>query len=106
LPAYGADSTPDFLGVQGYDGMAAIFHVVNTVKGKITGSSAMEALKGWTFNSPRGPISIDPETREIVQNIYLHEVVKEGERLTIHVKHTYEAVKDQCKALKVDQCGQ
>jgi branched-chain amino acid transport system substrate-binding protein len=104
--AYGVDSTPDFMGVQGYDGMAAIFHVVNTVQGKITGSSAMEALKGWTFNSPRGPISIDPETREIVQNIYLHEVAKEGDRLITRVKHTYEAVKDQCKALKVDQCGQ
>ena len=104
--AYGAESTPDFLGVQGYDGMAAIFHVINTVQGKITGSSAMAALKGWTFNSPRGPISIDPETREIVQNIYLHEVAKEGDRLMIRVNHTYEAVKDQCKALKLGKCSQ
>ncbi len=103
--AYGEDSTPDFLGVQGYDGMAAIFHVINTVKGDITGSSAMEALKGWTFNSPRGPISIDPETREIVQNIYLHEVAKDGDRLVVRVNHTYEAVKDQCKAFKIGKCG-
>ncbi len=103
--AYGEDSTPDFLGVQGYDGMAAIFHVIKTVEGDITGSSAMEALKGWTFKSPRGPISIDPETREIVQNIYLHEVAKEGDRLVIRVNHTYAAVKDQCKAFKIGKCG-
>ncbi len=103
--AYGADSTPDFLGVQGYDGMAAIFHIAKTVTGKITATNAMDALKGWTFDSPRGPITIDPETRDIVQNIYLHEIAKEGDRLVVKVRDRYEAVKDKCKELKVGKCG-
>lgn len=103
--AYGNDSTPDFMGVAGYDGMAAIFHVVKTVKGKITGEKAIAALKGWTFNSPRGPISIDPETRDIVQNEYLSEVTKDGDVLRMKVIETIPNVKDQCKSLKIGRCG-
>jgi branched-chain amino acid transport system substrate-binding protein len=103
--AYGADSTPDFMGVQGYDGMAAIFHIVKTVPGNISGGAAMEALKGWHFTSPRGPIFIDPETRDIVQDIYLHEVTKQGDRLMIKVHDHYPAVKDKCKELKLGKCG-
>ena len=104
--AYGADSTPDFMGVQGYDGMAAIFHIIKTVPGKITGTAAMAALKGWQFNSPRGPIMIDPETRDIVQDISLHEVTKQGDRLMIQVHERYPAVKDKCKELKIGKCGE
>jgi branched-chain amino acid transport system substrate-binding protein len=65
---YGADSTPDFMAVQGYDGMAAIAHVVRTLGGRIDAEGAMKALKGWKYDSPRGPISIDPATRDIVMN--------------------------------------
>ena len=72
---YGADSTPDFMAVGGYDGMAAIVHVVQATKGKIGGDEALASLKGWKYNSPRGPISIDPDTRDIVMNEYLAEVV-------------------------------
>ena len=53
---YGADSTPDFMAVGGYDGMAAIVHVVQATKGKMDADAALESLKGWKFNSPRGPI--------------------------------------------------
>src|SRR5262245_20634920 len=76
---YGASSTPDFMAVGGYDGMAAIVHVVLALKGKIDTDKALDALRGWTFASPRGPITIDPVTRDIVMNEYLSEaVMKDG----------------------------
>lgn len=103
--AYGTDSTPDFMGVAGWDGMAAIVHVVKTLDGKITAAGAMEALKGWRFNSPRGPIMIDPETRDIVHDEHVHKVVKQGDRLAIEVIETIPQVKDPCKALKIGRCG-
>lgn len=104
--AYGANSTPDFMGVAGWDGMAAIFHIVKTLDGKITAEGAMDALKGWTFDSPRGPIMIDPATRDIVQDEHVHQVVKEGDRLMIKVIGTTPQVKDPCKALRIGRCGQ
>ncbi|HTM62500.1 MAG TPA: ABC transporter substrate-binding protein [Burkholderiales bacterium] len=101
---YGADSSPDFMGVQGYDGMAAIAHVVVTQKGKVDADGAMAALKGWKFNSPQGPIMIDPNTRDIVMNEYLSEVVKSGGRLVQKNIATINAVKDMCKELKEGKC--
>jgi branched-chain amino acid transport system substrate-binding protein len=101
---YGATATPDFMGVQGYDGMAAIAHIVVTLKGKIDPEKAMEALKGWKFNSPRGPITIDAATRDIVMNEYLSEVVKSGGRLVQKNIGTISAVKDMCKELKEGKC--
>jgi branched-chain amino acid transport system substrate-binding protein len=50
---YGADTTPDFMAVAGWDGMAAIHHVIGTLDGQITADGAMDALKGWKFQSPR-----------------------------------------------------
>jgi branched-chain amino acid transport system substrate-binding protein len=103
---YGPKSTANFMGVQGYDGMAAIFHVIKAAKGgRITAAGAMVALKGWKFNSPRGPIMIDAETRDIVQNQYISIVTKKGGRLTQKVQGVFMAVRDQCKALKIGKCG-
>ncbi len=102
---YGANTTPDFLGVQGYDGMAAIFHVIKNSGGKITADGAIELLKGWTFASPRGPIAIDPETRDVVMNEYISIVRKKGGRLVQELQETVVGVKDQCKALKLGKCG-
>ncbi|HEX2648351.1 MAG TPA: ABC transporter substrate-binding protein [Burkholderiales bacterium] len=101
---YGADSSPDFMGVQGYDGMAAIAHIVVTQKGKIDADGAMASLKGWKFNSPQGPIMIDPNTRDIVMNEYLSELVKSGGRLVQKNIGTINAVKDMCKELKEGKC--
>ena len=103
---YGADLNPNFFAVQGYDGMAAIAHVVQTLKGKIETDKAMAALKGWKFNSPRGPIMIDPDTRDIVMNEYLSEVVK-GKDGRLHQKALgkIENVKDPCKEFKVGPCA-
>src|SRR6202044_2649734 len=73
---YGAPSTPGFPAVGGYAGMGAIDHVVQATKGKMRGEAAVKSLLGWKFNSPQGPIMIDPATRDIVMNEYLDEVVK------------------------------
>ena len=101
---FGAATTPDFMGVQGYDGMAAIAHMVTTLKGKIDADAAINALRGWKYDSPRGPISIDPRTRDIVMNEYLSEVVKSGGRLVQKNIGTINAVKDMCKELQEGRC--
>jgi len=103
---YGANSTPDFMGVQGYDGMAAIAHIVTTLKGKIDPDGAINALRGWKYNSPRGPIMIDPNTRDIVMNEYLSEVVMKDGRLFQKTIGKIDAVKDACKELKIGPCAQ
>lgn len=98
--AYGADSTPDFFSVQGWDGMAAIHEVVRKLDGKIDADKALAVLKGWKFASPRGPIMIDPETRDIVQNQYLRKVEKRGDALANIEVETLEMVKDPWKELE------
>src|SRR3989441_11006721 len=102
---YGATSTPDFMAVGGYDGMAAIVHVVQTLKGKIETEAALEALKGWKFASPRGPIMIDPVTRHIVMNQYLSEAGMKDGRVYQKVIGTIAAVKDACKEQKIGPCA-
>jgi branched-chain amino acid transport system substrate-binding protein len=69
---------PNFMGVGGYDGMAAIAEVVKKLGGKIDGDKAMEVFKTMKLASPRGPISIDPATRDIVQTVYIRRVQKIG----------------------------
>ena len=103
---YGADSTPDFMAVGGYDGMAAIVHAIQATKGKMDGDAAVESLKGWKFASPRGPIMIDPVTRDIVMNEYLSEVVmgKDG-KLHQKVIGQIDNVKDPCKEQKIGPCA-
>jgi branched-chain amino acid transport system substrate-binding protein len=103
---YGADSTPDFTSVGGYDAMAAIVHVVQELKGTIDTDKALAALKGWTFDSPRGPIMIDPSTRDIIMNEYLSEVVMGSDgKLRQKVIGKIERVKDACKELKIGPCA-
>ncbi len=102
---YGESSTPNFFAVGGYDGMAAIVHVVQALKGKIDSDKALEALKGWKFDSPRGPIMIDPATRDIVMNEYLSEVILKDGRLHQKVIGKIENVKDVCKEQKIGPCA-
>ena len=105
--AYGADSTPDFMAAAGWDGMAAVVHVVKTLDGKIDADKAMAALKGWAIDSPRGRITIDPNTRDIIQDEHVEEVVKRPDgRLGVKVIETIPAVKDPCKELKIERCGE
>ncbi len=102
---YGADAVPDFMAVGGYDGMAAIVHAVKATQGNMDTDKALTALKGWKFSSPRGPIMIDPDTRDIVMNEYLSEVVKGPDgKLQQKVIGQIDNVKDTCKALKIPPC--
>ena len=105
--AYGPDSTPDFTAVGAYDGMAALIHAVHATNGHLDdGTAAVKTLLGWTFDSPQGPIEIDPQTRDIIMNEYLCEVYKGADgKLHQKVLATYDHVKDQCKALGVGECG-
>jgi branched-chain amino acid transport system substrate-binding protein len=98
---YGAASTPNFVAAAAWDGMDAIFYVVKAQKGRIDPDRTMELLKGYKNpNSPRGPISIDPETRDIVQNEYLREVRKVGGQLAnVELETVATAVKDPWKEM-------
>ncbi len=98
--AYGAKSIPDFVSVGGWDGMAAVFDIIKQTKGNFTGDQAMTILKGWQKpDSPRGPISIDPNTRDIVQNIYMRRTeMKDGKLANIEFE-TITNVKDPWKQL-------
>jgi branched-chain amino acid transport system substrate-binding protein len=102
---YGADAVPDFMAVGGYDGMAAIVHAVSATKGKVDADDALKSLANWKFNSPRGPIVIDGDTRDIVMNEYLSEVVKGPDgKLRQKVIGQIDQVKDTCKAEKIAPC--
>jgi len=72
---------PNFMAVAAYDGMAAIYEVARKLNGKIDGDKAMAVLKGMKINSPRGPIQIDPVTRDVVQTVYVRKVEKVGNEL-------------------------
>ena len=69
---------PDFFAVGGYDGMHLIYEALKKTGGKTDGDSLIAAAKGMKWESPRGPISIDPETRDIVQTVYIRKVEKVG----------------------------
>jgi branched-chain amino acid transport system substrate-binding protein len=95
---YGDKIIPNFFAVGGWDGMAAIFDLVKATKGSFTGDEAMKFLTTWKNpDSPRGPIMIDPETRDIVQNIYIRKVEKQGGKLANVEFQTFPMVKDPWK---------
>ena len=97
---YGDKAIPDFFSVDGWDGMAAIFALVKETKGKFTADQAMAFLSHWKDpDSPRGPIMIDPETRDIVQNVYIRRVEKQDGKLANVEIATIPMVKDPWKEL-------
>jgi branched-chain amino acid transport system substrate-binding protein len=101
---YGADMpSPNFVAVGGWDGMAAIVHAIREQNGKLDPDRTMDLLKNFKDpNSPRGPISVDPATRDIVQNEYLREVRRVGGKLAnIEIETVGTAVKDPWKELNL-----
>ena len=98
--AYGPEKDPDFFAVGAWDAMHLIYDMVKKLNGKIDGDKAMAVAKGWHIESPRGPISIDPETRDIIQNIYICKTERVNGRLENVVMETYKAVKDPAKPAK------
>ncbi|TMH32690.1 MAG: branched-chain amino acid ABC transporter substrate-binding protein [Betaproteobacteria bacterium] len=99
---FGQNETPNFLSVGSWDGTALIFEMIKQQKGKLDAERSIEIAKQWKFdNSPRGPISIDPETRDIIQPEYLREVKKEGGHLAnVEIETLGTAVKDPWKELQ------
>jgi branched-chain amino acid transport system substrate-binding protein len=92
---YGEKSSPSFMSVGGWDAMDAIYYVIREQKGRIDPARTMELVKQYKNPaSPRGPIHIDPDTRDIVQNEYIREVRKVGGELANVELETITAVKD------------
>lgn len=90
---------PNFMAVGGYDGMHLIYEALKKSNGA-TGEALINAMKGLSWVSPRGPVSIDPQTRDIVQNVYVRKVERvNGELFNVEFV-TIPSVKDPVKAAK------
>jgi len=89
---------PNFMAVGGYDGIHLMYEALKKTGGKTDGDSLIEAIKGMAWESPRGPISIDPQTRDIIQNVYIRKVEKKNGQLYNVEFATFPAVKDPVKA--------
>jgi branched-chain amino acid transport system substrate-binding protein len=87
----------NFISVGGYDGMNLIYEALKKTNGNTDADTVINAMKGMTWESPRGTISIDPRTRDIVQNVYIRKVQKvDGQPWAIEFA-TFPAVKDPLK---------
>jgi branched-chain amino acid transport system substrate-binding protein len=89
---------PNFVTLGGYDGMHLIYEALKKTGGNSAGDALLAAMKGMAWESPRGPMSIDPQTRDVVNNIYIRKVEKISGQLYNTEFATYEAVKDPMKA--------
>jgi len=89
---------PNFMAVGGYDGMHLIYEALKATKGKGDGDALLAAMKGQVWESPRGPIFIDAQTRDVVHNIYLRKVQKQGGQLYNVEFDVIKDVKDPGKA--------
>jgi branched-chain amino acid transport system substrate-binding protein len=100
VKAYNAEykRNPDFFSVGGWDGMQLIYAALKKTGGKTDGDALIAAVKGMAWESPRGPISIDPDTRDIVQTVYVREVKKVGGKLVNVEIDKIANVKDPVKA--------
>ncbi|MEI6382120.1 MAG: ABC transporter substrate-binding protein [Betaproteobacteria bacterium] len=72
---------PNFMAVGGYDGMRVIYEAFKATKGKGNGDELLAAMKGQIFESPRGPMFIDAQTRDVVHNMYMRKVEKKDGQL-------------------------
>ena len=101
-----AELLPGSMSAAGMDTMAGIFEVINTLHGNLDdGAKVIDTLKGWKHVGVRGPIEIDPETRDIVENETPEVIKKPDGKLSVKVLETFKAVKDECKVLKVGRSG-
>ncbi|MGQ9367866.1 ABC transporter substrate-binding protein [Azospirillum sp. ST 5-10] len=91
---------PNFMAVGGYDGMHLVYEALRKTGGDAAGPALVEAMKGMSWTSPRGPVSIDPETRDIVQNIYVRKVERTAGELHNVEFDMIAEVKDPVKAAK------
>ncbi len=91
---------PNFMAVAAYDGMALLYQALAKTNGATDGDALIGAMKGMSWTSPRGPVSIDPATRDIVQTVYVRKVEKVGGQLYNVEFGSTPAVKDPYKASK------
>ena len=91
---------PNFMAVGGYDGMHLIYQALKATNGVTNGEALVKAIRGMRWESPRGTIQIDPDTRDIVQDIYIRKVERVGGELYNVEFAAFEAVKDPVKAAK------
>jgi branched-chain amino acid transport system substrate-binding protein len=89
---------PNIYAIGGYDGMHLIYQALNKTGGKTDGDALIAAAKGMAWESPRGPMSIDPATRDVVQTVYIRRVEKVGNQLRNVEFDKIERVKDPVKA--------
>ena len=90
--------SPDFFSVGGYDGMRLIYEALTKTGGNTGGQALIDAAKGMAWESPRGPIAIDKDTRDIVQTVYIRRVEKvDGRLVNVEFDHI-DNVKDPVKA--------
>ncbi len=95
---FGDKLRPSYFAVAAYDGMAAIAKALEKTGGDVDGEKVMAALAGLQFESPRGPIQIDADTRDIVQNVYIRKVERvNGELVNVEFDQ-FDQVKDPAKA--------
>ncbi len=92
-----AGKRPNHMAESVYDGMRLIYEALKKTGGDTDGDKLIAAMKGMSFTSPRGPITIDPQTRDIVQNIYIRKVERKGGELYNVEFATFPAVKDPIK---------
>jgi len=92
-----ANVRPNFISVSAYDGMHLIYEALKKTEGKTDGPALVEAMKGMAWESPRGPMSIDPRTRDVVQDIYIRRVEKVDGALYSVEFETFKVVNDPTK---------
>jgi branched-chain amino acid transport system substrate-binding protein len=92
-----ANVRPNFISVSAYDGMHLIYQALKKTEGKTDGPALVEAMKGMSWESPRGPMSIDPRTRDVVQDIYIRRVAKVDGALYSVEFETFKAINDPTK---------
>lgn len=92
-----ANLRANFHSVGGYDGMHLIYKALEATKGNTSGEALINAMKGMSWESPRGPMSIDRETRDVTQNVYVRRVEKRDGQLWNIEFQTVPAVKDPGK---------
>ena len=85
---------PNVMGVSGYDGLHLIYEALKKTNGNTDGTALINAMKGTSWVSPRGPMSIDPDTRDVVQNIYVRRVERKDGELNNVEFDVFKNVKD------------
>jgi branched-chain amino acid transport system substrate-binding protein len=100
VAAYNADfhRNPDMFSAGGYDGMHVIYEALKKTKGNTDGQALVDAAKGMKWESPRGPMMIDPETRDVIETVYIRRVEKVKGQLVNVEFDKIENVKDPWKA--------